>query len=306
MADISLEKMLQAGVHFGHQTKYWNPKMEQYIFGVRNKIHIINLEHTVEMIKPALKFIEGVAAKNNKILFVGTKRTATNIIKNEAIRCSMPYVNERWLGGMLTNYKTIRSSITRLENLLRQKEDGTFNKLTKKEGLKIQRDIDRLEKSIGGVTEMGGLPDALFIIDVKRESIAVSEASKMGIPIVGIVDSNSNPEGLDYVIPGNDDSIRSIALFTEAVADACLKGSEAATGLKQEEPQSGPAIVRKVEAPQETNEDQPETKEKDEISANEANSEEPKTEEIKTEESVEEGTQNTALDENKEEIKPEE
>ena len=250
MADITLEEMLQAGVHFGHQTKYWNPKMEQHIFGVRDKIHIINLEHTVEMIKPAMKFIESVAAKNNKILFVGTKRTATDIIKNEAIRCSMPYVNERWLGGMLTNYKTIRSSITRLENLLRQKEDGTFNKLTKKEGLKIQRDIDRLQKSIGGVTEMGGLPDALFIIDVKREAIAVSEASKMGIPIIGIVDSNSNPEGIDYVIPGNDDSIRSIALFTEAVADACLKGSEAATGLKQEEPQSGPAIVRKVEPSQ--------------------------------------------------------
>ena len=250
MADITLEEMLQAGVHFGHQTKYWNPKMEQHIFGVRDKIHIINLEHTVEMIKPAMKFIESVAAKNNKILFVGTKRTATDIIKNEAVRCSMPYVNERWLGGMLTNYKTIRSSITRLENLLRQKEDGTFNKLTKKEGLKIQRDIDRLQKSIGGVTEMGGLPDALFIIDVKREAIAVSEASKMGIPIIGIVDSNSNPEGIDYVIPGNDDSIRSIALFTEAVADACLKGSEAATGLKQEEPQSGPAIVRKVEPSQ--------------------------------------------------------
>ena len=250
MADITLEEMLQAGVHFGHQTKYWNPKMEHHIFGVRDKIHIINLEHTVEMIKPAMKFIESVAAKNNKILFVGTKRTATDIIKNEAIRCSMPYVNERWLGGMLTNYKTIRSSITRLENLLRQKEDGTFNKLTKKEGLKIQRDIDRLQKSIGGVTEMGGLPDALFIIDVKREAIAVSEASKMGIPIIGIVDSNSNPEGIDYVIPGNDDSIRSIALFTEAVADACLKGSEAATGLKQEEPQSGPAIVRKVEPSQ--------------------------------------------------------
>ena len=263
MAEISLEQMLQAGVHFGHQTKYWNPKMEQHIFGVRNKIHIINLEHTVEMIKPALKFIEGVAAKNNKILFVGTKRTATDIIKNEAIRCSMPYVNERWLGGMLTNYKTIRSSITRLENLLRQKEDGTFNKLTKKEGLKIQRDIDRLQKSIGGVTEMGGLPDALFIIDVKRESIAVSEASKMGIPIVGIVDSNSNPEGIDYVVPGNDDSIRSIALFTEAVADACLKGSEAATGLKQEEPQSGPAIVRKVEA-SESEDQKPEVSNEDE------------------------------------------
>jgi len=247
MADIKLEQMLQAGVHFGHQTKYWNPKMDQYIFGTRDKIHIINLEHTVEMIKPALKFIEGVAAKNNKILFVGTKRTATDIIKNEAERCSMPYVNERWLGGMLTNYKTIRSSITRLENLLRQKEDGTFSKITKKEGLKIQRDIDRLQKSIGGVTEMGGLPDALFIIDVNRESIAVSEASKMGIPIVGIVDTNSNPEGIDYVIPGNDDSIRSITLFTEAVADACIVGSKAATGLKQETPQSGPSIVRKAD-----------------------------------------------------------
>ena len=247
MADITLEQLLQAGVHFGHQTKYWNPKMDKYIFGTRDKIHIINLEHTVEMIKPALKFIEGLAAKNNKILFVGTKRTATSIIKNEAERCSMPYVNERWLGGMLTNYKTIRSSITRLENLLKQKEDGTFSKITKKEGLKIQRDIDRLQKSIGGVTEMGGLPDALFIIDVNRESIAVSEASKMGIPIVGVVDSNSNPEGIDYVIPGNDDSIRSIALFTEAVADACIVGSKAATGLKQETPQSGPSIVRKAE-----------------------------------------------------------
>tara|TARA_B110000008_G_scaffold13356_1_gene12669 strand:+ start:40 stop:960 length:921 start_codon:yes stop_codon:yes gene_type:complete len=306
MAEISLEKMLQAGVHFGHQTKYWNPKMEQYIFGVRNKIHIINLEHTVEMIKPALKFIEGVAAKNNKILFVGTKRTATNIIKNEAIRCSMPYVNERWLGGMLTNYKTIRSSITRLENLLRQKEDGTFSKLTKKEGLKIQRDIDRLEKSIGGVTEMGGLPDALFIIDVKRESIAVSEASKMGIPIVGIVDSNSNPEGLDYVIPGNDDSIRSIALFTEAVADACLKGSEAATGLKQEEPQSGPAIVRKVESAEPVVEDVQANNEKND--ALEVDSDESKdnvTKEV-VENSAEEENTVDASDEIKEDNKNEE
>ena len=247
MADITLEEMLKAGVHFGHQTKYWNPKMDQYIFGARDKIHIINLEYTVEMIKPALKFIEEIAGKNNKILFVGTKRTATDIVKNEAERCSMPYVNERWLGGMLTNYKTIRSSITRLENLLRQKEDRTFDKITKKEGLKIQRDIDRLQKSIGGVTDMGGLPDALFVIDVNRESIAVSEASKMGIPIVGIVDTNSNPEGIDYVIPGNDDSIRSIALFTEAVADACIIGSKAATGLKQESSQSGPSIVRKAD-----------------------------------------------------------
>jgi small subunit ribosomal protein S2 len=280
--------------------------MEQYIFGVRNKIHIINLEHTVEMIKPALKFIEGVAAKNNKILFVGTKRTATNIIKNEAIRCSMPYVNERWLGGMLTNYKTIRSSITRLENLLRQKEDGTFSKLTKKEGLKIQRDIDRLEKSIGGVTEMGGLPDALFIIDVKRESIAVSEASKMGIPIVGIVDSNSNPEGLDYVIPGNDDSIRSIALFTEAVADACLKGSEAATGLKQEEPQSGPAIVRKAESAEPVVEDVQANNEKND--ASEVDSDESKdnvTKEV-VENSAEEEITVDSSDEIKEDNKNEE
>ena len=312
MAEISLEQMLQAGVHFGHQTKYWNPKMEQHIFGVRNKIHIINLEHTVEMIKPALKFIEGVAAKNNKILFVGTKRTATDIIKNEAIRCSMPYVNERWLGGMLTNYKTIRSSITRLENLLRQKEDGTFNKLTKKEGLKIQRDIDRLQKSIGGVTEMGGLPDALFIIDVKRESIAVSEASKMGIPIVGIVDSNSNPEGIDYVVPGNDDSIRSIALFTEAVADACLKGSEAATGLKQEEPQSGPAIVRKVDASESQDQKPEASKEDDEAQSEEMVAEQPLEQEeldkdtSATDESVtEQASEASTSDEDKKEEKEE-
>ena len=218
----------------------------------------------------------------------------------------MPYVNERWLGGMLTNYKTIRSSITRLENLLRQKEDGTFSKLTKKEGLKIQRDIDRLEKSIGGVTEMGGLPDALFIIDVKRESIAVSEASKMGIPIVGIVDSNSNPEGLDYVIPGNDDSIRSIALFTEAVADACLKGSEAATGLKQEEPQSGPAIVRKVESAEPVIEDVQTNNEKND--ASEVDSDESKdnvTKEV-VENSAEEEITVDASDEIKEDNKNEE
>jgi small subunit ribosomal protein S2 len=225
----------------------------------------------------------------------------------------MPYVNERWLGGMLTNYKTIRSSITRLENLLRQKEDGTFNKLTKKEGLKIQRDIDRLQKSIGGVTEMGGLPDALFIIDVKRESIAVSEASKMGIPIVGIVDSNSNPEGIDYVVPGNDDSIRSIALFTEAVADACLKGSKAATGLKQEEPQSGPAIVRKVDASESQDQKPEASKEDDEAQSEEMVVEQPLeqeaepdkdtsvTEESVTEQASEASTSDEDIKEEKEE-----
>ena len=254
MADISLEDLFQAGSHFGHQTKYWNPKMDRFIFGTRNKIHIINLEHTVEMIKPATEFIKSIAKKNNKILFVGTKRTASKIIKEEAMRCDMPYVNERWLGGMLTNYKTIRSSIKRLEDLSRKKEDGTFRKLTKKEGLKIQREIDKLKKSIGGITEMGGLPDALFVVDVKREIIAVSEASKMGIPIVGIVDTNCNPEGIDYVIPGNDDASRSIYLFTRAASDACLEGSELATGLKTEpEKSSGPTIKRKQDLEPEEN-----------------------------------------------------
>ena len=254
MADISLEDLFQAGSHFGHQTKYWNPKMDRFIFGTRNKIHIINLEHTVEMIKPATEFIKSIAKKNNKILFVGTKRTASKIIKEEAMRCDMPYVNERWLGGMLTNYKTIRSSIKRLEDLSRKKEDGTFRKLTKKEGLKIQREIDKLKKSIGGITEMGGLPDALFVVDVKREIIAFSEASKMGIPIVGIVDTNCNPEGIDYVIPGNDDASRSIFLFTRAASDACLEGSELATGLKTApEKSSGPTIKRKQDLEPEEN-----------------------------------------------------
>ena len=247
MAEISLEDMLQAGVHFGHQTKFWNPKMDPFIFGVRNKIHIIDLQHTVELLPPALSFIKSVAQKNNKILFVATKRSASIILREEAERCGMPYVNEKWLGGMLTNYKTIRSSINRLENLLRQKEDGTFRKLTKKEGLKLQREIDKLQKSIGGVREMGGLPDALFVIDVKREAIAISEASKMGIPIVGIVDTNSSPEGIDYVIPGNDDAIRSITLFTRAVSDACLEGLQLATGLKSSPESSGPKIIKKEE-----------------------------------------------------------
>ena len=261
MADISLEDLFQAGSHFGHQTKYWNPKMDRFIFGTRNKIHIINLEHTVEMIKPAKEFIKSIAKKNNKILFVGTKRTASKIIKEEALRCDMPYVNERWLGGMLTNYKTIRSSIKRLEDLSRKKEDGTFKKLTKKEGLKIQREIDKLKKSIGGITEMGGLPDALFVVDVKREIIAVSEASKMGIPIVGIVDTNCNPEGIDYVIPGNDDASRSIFLFTRAASDACLEGSELATGLKTEpEESSGPTIKRKQDLKPEENKKENEKK----------------------------------------------
>ena len=265
MDELSIENMLKSGVHFGHHTKYWNPKMKPYIFGVRNKIHIIDLRQTVELIKPALSYVKSVAQKNNKILFVGTKHTATQIIKSEAERCDMPYVNERWLGGMLTNYKTIRSTIRRLEDLLRQKEDGTFDKLTKKEGLKLQREIDKLQKAIGGVRELGGLPDALFVIDVKRESIAISEASKMGIPIVAVVDTNSSPESVDYVIPGNDDSIRSISLFSRAISDACIEGSKLATGLKPKlEDEAGPAIIRSKSQKAETLdlEVEPEKKEK--------------------------------------------
>ena len=267
MDELSIENMLKSGVHFGHHTKYWNPKMKPYIFGVRNKIHIIDLRQTVELIKPALSYVKSVAQKNNKILFVGTKHTATQIIKSEAERCDMPYVNERWLGGMLTNYKTIRSTIRRLEDLLRQKEDGTFDKLTKKEGLKLQREIDKLQKAIGGVRDLGGLPDALFVIDVKRESIAISEASKMGIPIVAVVDTNSSPESVDYVIPGNDDSIRSISLFSRAISDACLEGSKLATGLKPKlEDEAGPAIIRSKSQKAETldQEAEPEKKEKSE------------------------------------------
>tara|TARA_B100000686_G_scaffold185637_1_gene192463 strand:- start:1819 stop:2706 length:888 start_codon:yes stop_codon:yes gene_type:complete len=295
MDELSIENMLKSGVHFGHHTKYWNPKMKPYIFGVRNKIHIIDLRQTEELIKPALSYVKSVAQKNNKILFVGTKHTATKIIKSEAERCNMPYVNERWLGGMLTNYKTIRSSIRRLEDLLRQKEDGTFDKLTKKEGLKLQREIDRLQKAIGGVRELGGLPDALFVIDVKRESIAVSEASKMGIPIIAVVDTNSSPDNIDYVIPGNDDSIRSISLFSRAVSDACLEGSKLATGLKPNvEEEKGPAIIRSKSKKDEKENEAPKAQ-KEEAKAEETTAEvkeekpEPKAEESVEEDNKEEG-----------------
>ena len=278
MADLSIEEMLQAGVHFGHQTKYWNPKMENYIFGVRNKIHIIDLMQTKELLKPALAFVKSVAQKNNKILFVATKRAASSILKEEAERCNMPYVNERWMGGMLTNYKTIRSSINRLEDLLRQKEEGIL-KLTKKEGLKLQREIDKLQRAIGGVRDMGGLPDALFVIDVKRESIAVSEASKMGIPIIGVVDSNSSPEKVDYVIPGNDDATRSIILFSRAVSDACLDGSKLATGLKTNVDSEGPKIIKKEEDNKEIKKKDKESSELEESPKKEKNKNETASEE---------------------------
>ncbi|WP_226664922.1 30S ribosomal protein S2 [Microbulbifer aggregans] len=230
MPQVSMRDMLQAGVHFGHQTRYWNPKMGQFIFGARNKIHIINLEHTVPAFNEALQIIKGMAAQKKKVLFVGTKRAAQKSIKEQAERAGQPYVSNRWLGGMLTNYKTIRASIKRFRDLEIQSQDGTFEKLTKKEALMRTRTMEKLERSIGGIKDMGGLPDALFVIDVEHERIAIQEANKLGIPVIGIVDTNSSPEGVDYVIPGNDDAIRAIKLYTTAVADAVLAGVADAGG----------------------------------------------------------------------------
>lgn len=230
MTQVSMRDMLQAGVHFGHQTKYWNPKMAPYIFGARNKIHIINLEQTVPAFNDALGFIGRLAGNRNKILFVGTKRAAGKILKEQAERAGMPYVSHRWLGGMLTNYKTIRQSIKRLRDLEAQAADGTFDKLTKKEALMRSRDMEKLERSIGGIKEMGGLPDALFVIDVDHERIAIQEANKLGIPVIGVVDTNSDPDGVDYVIPGNDDAIRAIRLYVSAVADVILAAKGQADG----------------------------------------------------------------------------
>ena len=224
MTQVSMRDLLQAGAHFGHQTRFWNPKMDQYIFGARNKIHIINLEHTVPAFNDALSTVKRLAENKNKVMFVGTKRAAGKIIEEHARRCGMPFVSHRWLGGMLTNYKTIRSSVKRLRELEDQERDGTFAKLTKKEALMRSRMKDKLERSIGGIKEMSGLPDVLFVVDVDHERIAVTEANKLGIPVIGIVDTNSNPDGVDYVIPGNDDAIRAIKLYVAAVADAVIAG----------------------------------------------------------------------------------
>jgi small subunit ribosomal protein S2 len=231
MTTVTMREMLQAGVHFGHQTRYWNPKMQQYIFGARNKVHIINLEHTVPAFNDALAFVRQLAANKNRLLFVGTKRAASKIVEEEARRAGMPYVSHRWLGGMLTNYKTIRASIRRLRDLEQQSRDGTFAQLTKKEALMRSRMMEKLEQSIGGIKEMGGLPDAIFVVGVDHERIAVSEANKLGIPVIGVCDTNSDPEGIDYLIPGNDDSIRAIRLYVAAVADACIEGRNETGGV---------------------------------------------------------------------------
>lgn len=229
MAQVTMRELLQAGAHFGHQTRFWNPKMAPFIFGARNKIHIINLEHTVPALNDALTFVNGLASKKNKILFVGTKRAAAPIIAEHATRAGMPYVNHRWLGGMLTNWKTIRQSIKRLKDLEAQVTDGSLAKLTKREALDRTREMDKLERSLGGIKDMGGLPDAMFVIDVDHEATAIAEARKLGIPVIGVVDTNSNPTGVDYVIPGNDDAIRAIHLYVGSMADAILEGKEFAS-----------------------------------------------------------------------------
>ncbi len=221
---VTMRQMLEAGVHFGHQTRFWNPRMAPYIFGQRNKIHIVNLEKTMAKYLEAMAFVRKLAANRGNIMFVGTKRQAREIVAEEARRAGMPFVDERWLGGMLTNFKTVKQSIKRLKDMEAMIEDGSIERLSKKEALMASRELEKLQKSIGGIKEMGGLPDALFVIDVGYHKIAVTEAQKLGIPVVAVVDTNHNPEGIDYVIPGNDDSSRAIRLYARGVADAVLEG----------------------------------------------------------------------------------
>jgi len=228
MSNVSMRLMLEAGVHFGHQTRFWNPQMSDYIFGSRNKIHIINLEKTLPMYNEAVNALGKIASNRGTILFVGTKRAARSIMAEEAQRCGMPFVSHRWLGGMLTNYKTIRASIQRLKDLEEMQTNGGFGRLNKKEQLMLTREMEKKEKVIGGIKDMRGLPDALFVIDVGHEDIAVKEANTLGIPVFGIVDSNNSPDGIDYIIPGNDDAIKAIRLYAEGVADAVIEGRAAA------------------------------------------------------------------------------
>ncbi|ANF17007.1 30S ribosomal protein S2 [Buchnera aphidicola (Schlechtendalia chinensis)] len=222
MFSVSIQSMLKAGVHFGHQTRYWNPKMKSFIFGSKNKVHIINLETTLLMFNYALSELRKISLKKGKILFVGTKRAARKIVKDSAISCEQFYVNHRWLGGMLTNWKTVRQSIKRLKDLELQSEDGTFEKLTKKEVLLRMRELSKLENSLGGIKNMGGLPDALFVIDAEHEKIAIREANNLGILVFSIVDTNSDPDGVDFIIPGNDDAVRAIDLYLNYVSKAIL------------------------------------------------------------------------------------
>ena len=221
---VTMRQMLEAGVHFGHQTRYWNPKMAPYIFGHRNKIHIINLEKTLELYQEALKYVRQLSANRGTLLFVGTKRQARDIVREEAQRCQMPYVDHRWLGGMLTNFKTVKQSIKRLKEMEQMVQDGTLERMAKKEALGYERELEKLNRSLGGIKDLTGLPDAIFVIDVGYQKGAISESVKLGIPVVGVVDTNHSPENIDYVIPGNDDSNRAIRLYARGVADAILEG----------------------------------------------------------------------------------
>ena len=225
MSNVGMRDMFEAGAHFGHQARFWHPKMAPYIYGERNKIHIINLEKTVVLFDEALGFIGRLAAKRGRILFVGTKRAAQESVATEAVRCGMPFVSRRWLGGMLTNFKTVKQSIRRLKELDELIESGGLDAMAKKEGLTIRRELEKLNRGLGGIKDMDGLPDALFVVDVGHERIAVAEANKLGIPVLGVVDSNNSPDGIDYVIPGNDDAIRSIKLYVQAVAEAVIQGN---------------------------------------------------------------------------------
>ncbi len=242
-----MREMLEAGVHFGHQTRYWNPKMASYIFGQRNKIHIVNLEQSVVKYLEAQKYLRQLAARGGKVLFVGTKRAARELVAEEAQRCGMPYVDSRWLGGMMTNFKTVKTSIKRLKEMEAQQAEGLTERMSKKEGLMFQRELDKLNKSIGGIKDMNNLPDALFVIDVGYHKIAVAEARTLGIPVVAVVDTNHSPEGIDYVIPGNDDSAKAIALYARGMADAVLEGREQALNGIVEELAEGEEFVE-VEA----------------------------------------------------------
>lgn len=298
MAKVTMRDMLQAGVHFGHRTRYWNPKMKPFIFGARNKIHIINLEDSLPMFQDAMNFLSSVASKRGKVLFVGTKRAAGAAIREEATRCGQFFVDKRWLGGMLTNYKTIRQSIKRLKYLESASEDGTFERVTKKEALLLRREMDKLERSIGGIKDMGGLPDALFVIDADHEKIAIAEANKLGIPVISIVDTNSNPDNVDYVVPGNDDAIRAIKLYLECAADVIIEARNSVQVAEGDESDEFVEEAPKVEVKKATKKKAKKTKEEapaEEAApvAEEAPAEEVEAEQAETAETAEEATAET-------------
>ena len=260
MSNTTMRLMLEAGVHFGHQTRFWNPQMSEYIFGSRNKIHIINLEKTLPLYNDAVNALGSIAADRGNILFVGTKRAARSIVREEAIRCGMPFVSHRWLGGMLTNFKTIRASIQRLKELEEMSENGGFDRLNKKEQLMLTREMDKKEKVLGGIKDMRGLPSAIFVIDVGHEDIAVKEANTLGIPVFGIVDSNNSPDGVEYVIPGNDDAIKAIQLYAQGVADAIIEGRASAVVQRSAETEKAApkkAAPKKAAAKRKTETEEP-------------------------------------------------